>query len=76
MKNKDGCETVHVGLYASGGEHIRVCGPLPGSENYAMHCILYISIYYAHRLLPMAKNVWGVWGGSIGQSWWVNEYSQ
>ena len=30
-------ETVYVGLYASGGEYIHVCGPLPGSENYAMH---------------------------------------
>ena len=30
-------ETVYVGLYASGGKNIHVCGPLPGSENYAMH---------------------------------------
>ena len=61
VKNEDGRETVYVGLYA---------------ETYTMHCILYISIYYAHSIFPMAKNVWGVGGGSIGQNWWVNEYSQ
>jgi len=44
VNDEDGHETVYVGLYASGGEHIHVCGPLPESENYAMHCILYVIV--------------------------------
>ena len=56
-------ETVYVGLYASGGEHIHVCGPLPGSENYGMHCILYILITYP---FAYGKKECGGGGGGWG----------
>ena len=37
-------ETVYVGLYASGGEHIHVCGSLPGSVNFTCS---YVSVHMA-----------------------------
>ena len=37
-------ETVYVGLYASGGEHIHACGPLPGSVNFTYS---YVSVHMA-----------------------------
>ena len=46
VNDEDGRETVYVGLYASGGEHIHVCGPLPGSVNGATHYFLHIAVWF------------------------------
>ena len=39
VNNASGYETVYVGLYASGGEHIHLCGQFIRRENGAMHYI-------------------------------------
>ena len=47
---EDGRETVYVGLYASGGEHIHVCGPLLGTCNDATHYFVFCFNLWSYQV--------------------------